>query len=128
MKKIVKILFVTLGITTFVLGTIGIILPALPTTPLYLLTCFLFAKGSTRFHGWFIGTKLYKNHLEAFVSTRAMTLKMKLRIILTAGIFMTFAFVLVPSQIVRIIIVCALVFMWCYFAFRIKTIPQDNSD
>ncbi len=72
-----KYLFVGLGFVFFALGAIGTLLPVLPTTPFLLAAAFFFAKGSEKFNNWFLSTKLYKNHLESFISERAMTFKTK---------------------------------------------------
>ena len=80
-----------IGIVSMVLGAIGVVLPVLPTTPFLLLASFCFAKGSDRFHKWVIGTKLYKKHLESFVTSRSMTLKTKLCILLPASAMLILA-------------------------------------
>ena len=36
------------------LGTLGIFLPLLPTTPFVLLAAFFFSRGSERLHGWLV--------------------------------------------------------------------------
>lgn len=122
-RNIINLFFILLGLISLGLGTVGIILPALPTVPFYLLTCFCFAKGSTRFHDWFLTTNLYKNHLEEFKRTRGLTLKKKLQVSIPASLFMFFSLVFATSWVVRTIIISALIFMWCYFLFRIKTLP-----
>ena len=48
-------------------GCIGIVLLILPAVPFFLLTVFCFANSSQKLHDWFIGTKMYRKHLEFFV-------------------------------------------------------------
>lgn len=119
MRKIIYIIlaFICLGV-----GCIGIVLPVLPTTPFLLLASVLFAKGSTRFHKWFISTKLYQNHLEEFVRTKSMTLKKKWSILLPVSAIMIIVFLKVPIVHAKIAIVAAIIIKYYYFFFRIKTI------
>ena len=67
-----RIFFVILGCICLCLGTVGVSLPILPTTPFYLLTVFFFANSSQKLHDWFLGTELYHKHLESFVKDRGM--------------------------------------------------------
>ena len=60
-----RILFICLGFIFVGIGAVGIVVPILPTTPFLLLASFFFAKGSKKFHDWFMSTKLYKKHLES---------------------------------------------------------------
>ena len=64
-----KILFIIFGIISFILGTIGVVLPILPTTPFLLLSAFLFLKSSDRFHEYLIQTKLYQKYINEMVIT-----------------------------------------------------------
>ena len=122
--KIIKILLIISGFICFGLGTAGIFLPVLPTTPFYLLAAICFAKSSKRFHRWFTGTGLYKKHLENFVNERSMTLKTKLAILIPATIMLVLAAYFVDILIMRIVIAVLILIKYWYFIFKIKTIKQ----
>lgn len=70
MRNPLKIIWIVLGFICLGLGTIGVVLPILPTVPFYMATLFCFAKSSERLHQWFTETKLYKKHLDSFCSRR----------------------------------------------------------
>lgn len=121
-KSPIKLLWLMIGIVSMVLGTIGVVLPVLPTTPFLLLASFCFAKGSDRFHKWFIGTKLYKKHLESFVTSRSMTLKTKLCILLPASAMLILAMLAMSNIYGRVFIVFLIIFKYIYFFTRIETV------
>ena len=127
--QIKRIIFAALGLICFSLGTIGVFLPVLPTTPFYLLTLFFFANSSERLHTWFLGTRLYKKHLESFVNQRGMMLSTKLSIIITVTLLMGFGFFMMARK--GIWIPCILLAaVWLahilYFTLRVKTISQKE--
>lgn len=123
-KNPLRILWVILGFAAIGLGAVGVVLPVLPTTPFLLLASFCLAKGSERFHIWFTGTKLYKNHLDDFVQNRSMTLKTKLSILLPASAMLLLALAAMPNKYGRAFIVFLIIFKYVYFFTRIKTIPS----
>jgi hypothetical protein len=122
-----KIVFVVLGCICLALGTVGVVLPILPTVPFYLVTAFCFANSSERLHRWFINTKLYKKHLQSYVKHKGMLLKTKISIIITVTLLMGFGFfmmarkgIFVPCIILAVMWVCHIV----YFVFGVKTIKE----
>lgn len=124
-----KIIFIVVGCICLSLGTVGVVLPILPTVPFYLATAFCFANSSERLHNWFINTGLYKKHLQSYVEHKGMLLKTKVSIITTVTLLMGFGFFMmarkgiwIPCIILTVVWVCHIV----YFVFGVKTIKGEE--
>ena len=127
MKKLKNLIFIFLGCVALGLGTVGVFLPILPTVPFYMVTLFCFANSSEKLHNWFLGTSLYKKHLESFVEHRGMTLKTKLSVIAIVTALMAFGFIMMFSKgiyVPCIILGCVWIAHILYFALRVKTIEH----
>ena len=78
---VVRYVFLTIGAISFALGTAGIVLPLLPTVPLYMLALFCLARGSERLHKMFLKSSLYQKTVGAYERDKALTLRTKLSIL-----------------------------------------------
>lgn len=121
-----RYIYLMIGMISFGLGFIGIVLPILPTTPFLLLASFCFARSSKRVHNWFVSTKAYQRHLEPFVQKRAMTLKTKICILSLASFMLAFPLFLTDLWWLRVFIIGLYIFKYYYFLFKIKTIKLEH--
>lgn len=128
--KLKQLLFLIIGCLSLALGCVGIVLPILPTVPFFLVTVFCFANSSQRLHDWFVGTQMYKKHLDSFVKKKGMTVRTKAGILSSVTVLMAVGFffmmrkeLLVPCIILAVVWACHVI----YFVFGVQTITAAES-
>ncbi len=122
-----RALYITLGLTCFVIGTIGVFLPLLPSFPFYLATAFFFSRSSEKLDNWFKSTNLYKDNLESYVKGEGMTMATKLKIMFIVSLLFAFAIYMMRNVLVgQIVVAIVWLFHILYFTLRVKTISNDN--
>ncbi len=114
------------GLLSAAIGTIGIVVPILPTVPFYLLAAFLLARGSVRFHAWFTQSRLYVKYLEDFHKRGGMTLKNKLMILIPVSLVLIIGIVMMKNPYLRGFLVFLIGVKYVYFFTRIKTLPVEK--
>ena len=121
-----RILYIILGCVGVGLGAIGAVVPMLPAFPFLMLAAFCFARSSEKLDRWFKGTKLYQDNLADYVAGRGMTVKTKVRIMITVTLLMSIGFIMMGLKgIVTgcIVLGCVWAFHIVYFIWGVKTIP-----
>ena len=126
MKKIKKILLMSIGVISAGLGIAGIFLPVLPTTPFLLLAAFCFSRSSEKFHTWLTTSKLTRSYISNYLSGKGMPLKQKIISIsilwLTIGCTTIF---FIENWLVRIIILVIASAVTIHL-IRIKTFKPEE--
>ena len=125
--SIKRIAFIVLGCLSLALAVLGVVLPILPTVPFLALAAFCFAKSSDRLNNWLINTNFYQNNLADFKAGKGMSVKTKVRILVTVTLVMAVGLI---AMLMRGVIVgsTVLVIVWLghiyYFGFKVKTIEE----
>ena len=118
-----RMIFLIIGCVCLALGCVGIVLPILPTAPIFLATVFCFSQSSQKLQDWFLGTRMYKNNLESYVKGEGMTAKTKAKILITVTALMVFGFVIMLRKDLYIpcaILACVWAAHIIYFVFVVK--------
>lgn len=74
-------LLVACGVLSVGLGTLGIFLPLLPTTPFLLLAAACFVRSSDRMHGWLMNHRVYGPIIRGYREHRALPASSKATIL-----------------------------------------------
>lgn len=67
-----QILYVILGTLCLVIGAIGIFVPLLPTTPLWLLACWFYLRGSLSIYNRVIENRYVGSYLKSYMEDKAI--------------------------------------------------------
>ena len=126
MSKLKKAMYLLVGLIAFVLGFIGIFLPLLPTTPLFLLTSFCLLKSSEKLNEKFMQTKMYEKYVKSFVEKGGMTLEAKLCLTVPVSLLLLFMFITIENTMMRMIIIIMWLAKVIVFT-RMKTIKVETN-
>lgn len=100
-----KILYITLGILSIILGIIGIFVPGLPTTPFLLLSSWLFYKSSQKLHDRLHRSRWLGKYIRQYESKQGISIASKLISILCMWIMINIsAFCFFEKGLIRIIL------------------------
>lgn len=122
-----RILLLSLGWLAIVLGTLGIVLPLLPTTPFVLLAAWCFARSSPRFHHWLLWRSPFGRYLRHWQRHRAMPPGAKGRAIavmlVTFGVSIGLVNILWVRVMLSVMLCILLLMMW-----RIPVVAESPDD
>ena len=100
-----KILLLTVGWLTLIIGTIGIILPVLPTTPFYLIAAFCFSASSQRVYEILLNTRFFGTYIDNYRNKTGVPKSAKIRAILFLWIGLVISMIIVKSIVATVILI-----------------------
>ena len=96
---------ISVGILSFLLGSAGVLLPVLPTTPFLLLSGYCFAHSSNKFNDWLKKTKIYQIYVSDYAETKSIPKRKKWKILVNSYILMGISIYFAPFQLVKVMLV-----------------------
>lgn len=122
-KSTTKIILIILGVVTFCIGVVGIVLPILPTTPFLLLASFIFCKSSKKLHDWLESNRVFGEYIRNYRQYRAV--KRITKIISIALLWVTLGISIYFVEILYLrILLCAVGIGVTVHLIRIKTLER----
>lgn len=92
-----KIFFLSLGGIAFVLGTIGIFVPFLPTTGFYVLTSYCLFRSSEKRYNQFVKSKYYQMYVVDIMINKNISGRGLVRMFALMGVVFAVPILIVPS-------------------------------
>ena len=120
-----KIIYFSLGLICLVLGTIGIVLPILPTTPLLLAGAWFFARSSQRFHSWLLNHRILGQYIRDYIEKKAVkkTVRNRALLILWSGMLLS----MFITQKQTVIIILTIIGVIVTIHLLMLTVLPENS-
>ena len=116
-----KPVYFSLGWLFFLLGSLGVVLPVLPTTPFMLLSLWAFAKSSQRFHAWLYHHRFFGPPLQQWELYRVIPLPAKL--VAITVMILSLGYLLVYGTL-HYLVTIAITLLCIYGAFFILSKPS----
>lgn len=99
-----RYIFIVCGCIAVILGTIGVVVPGLPTTPFVLLASWCFYKSSPRLQAWLLQSFLGK-YIRDYKEKGGLTMRKRLYIIALMATMVSVSIIFfIPNRIVDIIV------------------------
>lgn len=100
-----RVLLIIIGSVSLVIGSIGIVLPVLPTTPFLLLSLACFIRSSNKLYMFILNNKYLAPHVKDYMEGNGIPKKAKIRAILLIWITIGFSTIFtINKTILRLIL------------------------
>jgi len=102
-----KWIFILAGWTSLGIGTVGVFIPLLPTTPFLLLAAACFLRSSDRLYRWLMNHRIFGSYIRNYREHRAMSISSKIWVI--SLLWITFGYSIL--QVVQILFIQIILFL-----------------
>ena len=126
-NRLVKWALIVAGSFFLVLGTIGILIPLLPTTPFLVLSAACYAKSSERFYNWLINNKWFGSYIKNYKEGKGISLKAKIYTITLLWVTILFSTFIIKTFWIRVILIIIAIVVTIH-VLTIKTYRQKKTD
>jgi len=83
---IVKIILIVLGTLFVIVGTVGVFVPILPTTPFLILAAACYLRSSEKMYNWLLSNRLFGRYLKNYLEKKGIPMGVKIGTILVLWI------------------------------------------
>jgi uncharacterized membrane protein YbaN (DUF454 family) len=77
-ESFMRVLFFAAGTICLLLGSIGVFIPVLPTTPFLLLSAACYLRSSTRMYRWLFDNRFFGEYLSNYRDGKGLPMKVKI--------------------------------------------------
>ena len=107
-SRAIRICLIITGSFFVGVGTLGIVLPLLPTTPFLVLAAMCFSRSSERFHNWLLNNKWFGAYIKNYREGNGISLRQKVVVlsllILTIGYSCIFLLDHIVGRIILVLV------------------------
>ena len=105
-QTLTRWLLMTIGIVSVGLGTAGIFLPLLPTTPFLLLAAACFIRSSDRLYQWLLHNRWFGSYIRNYREKRTLPLRAKVTALVLLWTTMTYSvFILLRHWALQVLLI-----------------------
>lgn len=118
---LLKYTLFSIGLTSTILGALGVVLPLLPATPFFLLALFCFSKSSPKFQHWLLNLPGVGNDLKNWQTHKKIHKERKPAIYLSVVLsFLISISLLIDKPHIQLMLIA----MMCILLLFIKRLPE----
>lgn len=125
--SIKKLLLVTLGTLSLIVGIIGIFIPILPTTPFLLLAAACYIRGSEKLYNRLIKNRWLGEYIKNYQDGKGIPFKIKIiTIVVLWSTIIISTFLFVSNLMIQIILILIAIGVTIHI-IKIKTLEKKNN-